>query len=87
MHVYIFKKNMLCLYIKYIYIWYNMYKYTSKSCKYFQNMLYGCVYICIYIHIINIQYTHLCKQKLVFCMLLIVLIALIYIYIYIKLEF
>ncbi len=35
--MYIFKKNMLRLYIKYIHIWYNLYKY-KYACKYFQNI-------------------------------------------------
>ncbi len=46
--MYIFKKNMLCLYIKYIYTYVNIFKkYT--------------VCVCIYIYIINIHsiYTHI----------------------------
>ncbi len=64
MHVYIFKKNMLRLYIKYIYIWYNLYDYKYKrvnACKYFLNMLCVCIYN---IHNKYTQYTHICKQKL-----------------------
>ncbi len=54
--MYIFKKNMLCLYIKFIY---NM-KYKNinvYACKYFQNTVYA-VCECIYIYIINIHSTH-----------------------------
>ncbi len=48
MHVYIFKENMLRLYIKYIYILNNLYDYKYKRVNaytYFQNMLYVCVYL------------------------------------------
>ncbi len=47
--MYIFKKKMLRLYIKYIYIWYNLYEYKyihvntcKKNSKY---MLYVCIFI------------------------------------------
>ncbi len=55
--MYIFKKNMLRLYIQYIYIWYKLYeyKYVNKW-KYFQNVCCMCVYL--YIHNKYTQHTH-----------------------------
>ncbi len=62
--MYIFKKNMLHLYIKYIYILYKLYKYIHVNIF----KIYA-VCVCIYIHTIH---THiLCKQKLLFWMWLI----------------
>ncbi len=49
--MYIFMKNMLYLYIKYIY---NFNVRNINTCKYFQNIC--CM--CVYLYIINIQYTH-----------------------------
>ncbi len=54
--MYIFKKNILCLYIKYIYI-NKLYEYKYihvNTCKY---ILYVCVFIYI-LYIINIDSTH-----------------------------
>ncbi len=68
--MYIFKKNMLCLYIKYIYI---KYKYINVyACKYFWNIC--CMWEYVYIHTYNkyTQCTHiLCKQKRLFWLWLI----------------
>ncbi len=52
--MYIFKENMLRLYIKYIYIWYKLYEYKYihvKTCTYFQNIC-----LCVYLYIQN-KYT------------------------------
>ncbi len=57
--MYIFKKNMLHLYIKYICIWYKLYEYKYihvNTGKYFFKICAACV--CIYIYIINIHSTH-----------------------------
>ncbi len=51
---------MLCLYIKYIYIWYNLYEYKYiqvNTCKYFQNIY--CMCMSLYIHNKYTQYTHI----------------------------
>ncbi len=49
--MYIFQKNMFCLYMKYIY---KLYKYIYvNTCKYFQNIY--CM--CVYLYIDN-EYTH-----------------------------
>ncbi len=52
----IFKKNMLRLYIKYIYIWYNLYEYKYKHAYIFK--IYA-VCGCLYIYIRNIHSTHI----------------------------
>ncbi len=55
----IFKKNMLCIYIKCIYIEIKLYEY-KYTCSYFLNIYCMCVYL-------NIVHTHiLCKQKPLF---------------------
>ncbi len=53
MHVYI-KKNMLCLYIKYIHI---LYEYKMYTDKYFQNIYCMCVYL--HMHNKYIEYTNI----------------------------
>ncbi len=58
--IYIFKKNMSHLYIKYIYIWYNLYEYKYiyvNTCKYFQNMC--CMCVSLYMHNKYTQHTHI----------------------------
>ncbi len=45
--MYIFKKNMLRLYIKYIYIWYKLYEYKYIQVNIFK--IYA-VYVCVFIY-------------------------------------
>ncbi len=62
--MYIFKKNMLCLYNKYIYIWYKLYEYKYlhvNAGKYFQNICCMCVHLNI--HNKHTQYTHIMYTK------------------------
>ncbi len=56
--MYIFKKNMLCLYIKYVYIQYNI-KYNNINIYTHVNIfkIYT-VCVCIYMYIINEHSTH-----------------------------
>ncbi len=52
--MYIFYTNMLCLYMKYIYILYE-YKFVYlNTCTYFQNTVYRLLYVCLYIYITHI---------------------------------
>jgi len=54
-HVYISEKN-LCLYIKYIYLWYKWYEYKYiqvNTCKYFSKCMH------VYIHNKYTQHTHI----------------------------
>ncbi len=54
--MYIFQKNMPCLYIKYIYLEYKLYEYKYihvNTCTYFQNIY------CFYMYIINKRRTHI----------------------------
>ncbi len=53
--MYMFKKNMLCLYIKYIYKVYNINIYTHVNIF---NIYAVCVCVCVYIYIINKHSTH-----------------------------
>ncbi len=57
------KKNMLCLYIKYIYKLYKLYEYTYmyvNTCKYFQSIyMHVCVCVYSYIHNKYTQYAHI----------------------------
>ncbi len=55
--MYIFKKNMLCLYIKYMCI-YNNINIQMYTCKYFQN-IYMHVGVYLYIHTKYTQYTYI----------------------------
>ncbi len=67
--MYLFKKNMLCLYYKYIYMLYKLYEYKYIHVNIFE--IYT-VCVCIYIDNKGTQHTHLlCKQKLLFWMRLI----------------
>ncbi len=54
--MHIFKKNMLCLYIKYIYVWYNLYEYKYIHLNTYK--IYA-VCLCLYIHNKFTQYTHI----------------------------
>ncbi len=47
-YVYIFKKNMLCLYVKYIFISYNIHTYTHIYIYIFKKCMCICVYMYIY---------------------------------------
>ncbi len=53
--MYIFKKNMLHLYIKYIYMLYNLYEYLSICLSVYLSTYCMCVYL--YIHNKYTQYT------------------------------
>ncbi len=64
--MYIFKKNILRLYIKYIYILYNLYEYKYihvNTCKYIKHIQYITVCVCLYIYIINIHSTRQLNSK------------------------
>ncbi len=50
--MYIFKKNILRLYIKYIYIWYNLYEY-----KYIHINIFKIYAVCVSLYTQN-KYTH-----------------------------
>ncbi len=55
--MYLFQKNVFCLYIKYIYIWHKLYEYKYihvDTCKYFKNIC--CVYL--YIQYTDIYYVN-----------------------------
>ncbi len=45
--MYIFKKNMLRLHIKYIYIWYKLYKYYIHVNIF---KIYAVAYVCVFIY-------------------------------------
>ncbi len=53
--MYIFQKNMLCLYIKYIYLLNQLYEYKYRHVNIFK--IYACVYFYIYIQYIHNKYT------------------------------
>ncbi len=61
--MYIFKENMLCLYIKYIYI---LYKLNENKYIHVNNFKICTVCVCIYINVINIHSTHTCINVNIF---------------------
>ncbi len=59
--MYIFQKNMFCLYMKYIY---KLYKYIYvNTCKYFQNIYCMCVYLYIDNEYTHSIYTYIMQSK------------------------